>query len=200
MKLSLRKANKLQSRISNKLREVQSKLFVPQATYNIYTDVEDVMDSLRLKNEEFKSSWKDYNSLSDALAEVREIISVANSANGISNRLALISARELKLNTLQGIFGRLHIGFQPCPTKDEVERRLDGLIERFREGAASLRAEELVSFQFFSEEDVEDFENEILALKREIEILHDELEEINTRVTVDIPDSSVDLAKKFSIL
>ena len=187
MKLTLRKANAIQSNINEMIKGLD---LPTQVDLNEFEDVREQIQAVR---DRFWTHAATRNKLVMALYEIREKVAQANAESGINGYLTNVAYLEKQIGynnmlankgsqtALKVLNGRLR-----KQSEDSGDRRMYGF--------------EGVITSIFTEEEVEDFRRTAADLKRQKQKLQDELLELNIRTEIELDEETALFLEKADIL
>ena len=176
MKVSLRKANALQTAINDLLKEIE---FHSEVLLNEFKDPEQVIEETRnalLTNIERKGK------LLGALYSLRKDVGVANATAGIDERLTQVALIEKRL--------QMYAGLASLNTREDAAV-ISGKLEKIKkkDGAQPVYGykDEILS-SVLTEADIANFKARVSELKKEKQKLQDEILSINVKTEVELND------------
>jgi len=188
MKISLRKANAIQTAINEALASLKLE---PQVSINEFEDVDQKIDAAF---EEFYESNETRENLLDALFDIRSAVSAANSSSGINGLLAILAKNEKQIS-----FYRNLANMEPVTEKRVLNGKIKKIAER-SENSSMYGYSDEVRTSIFPSDVVENFKSNFAQLKREKQKLQDELLELNVRTEIELTSNTVETLEKVNIL
>lgn len=184
MELNLRKARKLESKISKLIVNERTSLN-PDKLVRINADVQtEVLPELLQARSEFLNKVSNINSLIDARFLIRRLIGESNESSGINSKINNKVILEHKLSTLNTINLVNILDTKLLEDESSVLRTSlsNGNGNRFG------RIETNFSANFLSDKDSEAFKNNKSELVKNIESIEDDLLELNysTKIKLDL--------------
>lgn len=188
MKISLRKANAIQTSIS----EAISALGL--VTQINVTEFENPTEKLEAAKKQFFVDIETRTSLLDALYEIRAAVSATNGSNGVNGLLVILAQNEKDIS----LYSKL------AQTPIQVDRTvMNGKIGKMRErkeDSYRYGGEDVVTTSIFSDDDIQEFKSGLATLKKEKQKLKDELLELNVRTEISLSDTVTNTLKGVNIL
>ena len=181
MKISLRKANVLQTGINDAIKNIN---IVDNVSINEFQVAEDVISA---KAKENIAAYQRKAALINVQYDIRNAVAEANSANGINGRLTEV-ARIDKLIALNQQLA----GFNVRTDAAIVAGKLDKIRNRKEDSRASLygHADE-VATGVFNQDTVDDFKATANKLKKDKQKVQDEILELNVRTEIVLSEQAV---------
>jgi hypothetical protein len=189
MKLTLRKANALQSSINEAIKNIQLKV---EVRLNEFQDATPVVEVARESLLEGLSRKRNLNTV---LYSVRGQVGKANSESGIDEKLTKLASVEKEI--------QLYANLSSMSVKlaDEV---LTGKLDKIRNANDDSRSvygrSDEVETSVLTEGDVAGFKAEIAKLKKAKQALQDAVLEANIRTQIELTEAEVSLLTKESLL
>ncbi len=190
MKITLRKAKALQTSIYE---VIQGLSLNPYVTIMEFDDAEKV---LKEANDKFLTAINTRDSLWAAYYTIRDLVAVANQNFGISKKLnekALIEKRISDLALTQGD-SYLQRNLNIIKSQQEKLTKIP-----VRESYAH-QSFESISTGIFTADQQSQTKMNLASLKKQRQIIDDELLEINVRNQIDLDDNTVNVLKSINIL
>ena len=187
MKISLRKANAIQSAIQEEMNSL-----------DLTTDVQiSEFEKPSVKLEEAQKRFFDNmeirSKLLKSLFEIRAAVSGANASNGINGLLAILAQNEKEI----GLYNKL----------SRLQAQIDIDIVRGKLAKIKGRADEAyrygdddVATNIFNDATIQTFKSKLASLKKEKQKLQDELLELNVRTEILLSSETENTLKSFNIL
>lgn len=188
MKISLRKANAIQSAITETMGSLKLET---EVSINEFEDADAKISSI-LK--EFNENNGVRENLLDALFEIRAAVSGANSSSGINGVLAILAKIEKQIT-----FYRNLAKLQPATEKRVLNGKIQKIAGRSDDSRIYRHSDEVIT-TIFEGNVIDNFKNFHAQLKREKQKLQDELLELNVRTEIELTDKTVDTLTKANIL
>ena len=181
MKISLRKANVLQTGINDVIKNIN---IVDNVSINEFQVAEDVISA---KAKENIAAYQRKAALINVQYDIRNAVAEANSANGINGRLTEV-ARIDKLIALNQQLA----GFNVRTDAAIVAGKLDKIRNRKEDSRASLYGHvDEVATGVFNQDSVNDFKATANKLKKDKQKLQDEILERNVRTEIVLSEQAV---------
>lgn len=190
MKISLRKATKLRNKVQERVNELYRDLSFTSIPVNVFDP--DPLKIVRGAQEDFVRTYALYTSRVGILFELRELIGVANATSGISDNLTKIAASTAQSNVIK----RVLRGTERL-SDDQITARVSGAQEKQK---GNSYASEEITFEFLDEATLIELKNHEIEIRRRIEELIDQNEQLNNTVTITISDTTVTWLKSDGIL
>lgn len=187
MKISLRKANALQTAISEALSGLD---FATEVAIN---EFEKPTAKIAEKQDAFFKNEQRRNALLDAQYQIRENVKQKNSSNGIDDRLVKVARLEKDVN-----FYSRFMKMEPALDNEVIVGKLGKL--KGQPDAAYYGREETVRTGIFAADVIVDFKGKVSSLKKSKQALQDELLELNVRNEIELNDNTVAVLKAENIL
>lgn len=187
MKVTLRKANVIQSSINETLKGLE---FNDAISINEFQDSSEV---LTVANDKFIANLIRRKLLMDALYEIRTLVGSANHQANIDGRLAEVGRLEKDIQ----FFGKV-----AAAKVRESESVIAGKLAKIRnrkDEAYYGRNEEVVT-SVFAADQIEKFKASLADLKKQKQKLQDELLEANVRTEIELSATTVSTLTKENIL
>jgi hypothetical protein len=201
LKVTLRKATKLRSKLLVKLTEAQNKTGAGSYRYGVdstFTANVSVYDAspiavLDTAREKYLASTKEWAELSGAYLGLRLAINAANHSSGISELLTRINSVDAELNMLRGVATAL-----PREADELVVTKTSAAKDRLATLAANTA--EVQTYHFLTDSDLETIKSQVNALEKTSVELHDEVERLNSVVELAITDELEEILKKYNLV
>lgn len=195
MELNLRKARKLESKISQLINDERRSLN-PDKLVRINADVQtEVLPELVQARQEFLDKVNNINSLIEARFLIRRLIGESNESSGINKRINDKVVLEHKLSTINAIdFNNL---FDSKQLEDESSIRRTAASNG---GDRFGRVETNFNASFLHQKDQEDFKSDRADLVKQIDNIEDELLELNYSTKIKLDTNVVGLLKANSLV
>lgn len=177
MKISLRKANAIQSAIQEELNVLELKTDIQ------INEFEKPSEKIKEMQTRFFENMKKRSALLNALYEIRASVSGENGKGGINGLLTILARNEKDIVTYNKLSRLL-----PQVDIEIIRGKLGKLKSRSEE---SYYNEGSVATGIFSEENIFDFKQKLALLKKEKQALQDELLELNVRTEITASPSTV---------
>ena len=179
MKLTLRKASALQQSIQETIRQIEVKTNI--ALNQFQGDA--VLTSAR--QTAIDNDSRRYN-LTKVLYTIRAKVGTANDANGISSKLTLAACIDKRVGQLQGLIS--------ADALQEDTVVVNGKLEQLRNDKSERRVygyQDTVNTGVFTAEDIARFKSEQQDLKKQKQVLNDEIHELNVRSEIELDENTV---------
>ena len=186
MKISLRKANALQTAISEALAGLD---FATEVAIN---EFEKPTAKIAEKQDSFFKNEQRRAALLDAQYQIRENVKQENSSNGIDDRLVKVARLEKDVS-----FYSRFMKMEPALDNDVIVGKLGKLKGQ---AEAYYGREEAVRTTIFTTEVIVDFKGKVSSLKKNKQALQDELLELNVRNEIELTANTVAVLKAENIL
>jgi hypothetical protein len=187
MKVSLRKANKIQVDINEVLKSI---LFKTEIEINEFQKPEQEISN---QSKIFFDNINRRNALLKSLYEIRKLVSSANSANGVDSKLADLAFLEKEV-----VFFTTHSKANVRLSPDVIHGKLAKISNRSDEGNYYSKSE--VETSIFTDDDINTLKTLLTVAKKEKQKLQDELLELNVQTTIQLSDETVATLKKEDII
>jgi hypothetical protein len=187
MKLTLRKANAVQTAINEAIKSLDLSTNV---TLNEFEDVE---DQIQLVRDRFQTHAATRNKLTMTLYEIRGKIAQANASAGINDHLTNVAYLEKQISHNTMLAGK---GAQTAL------RVLNGQVKKLsevKEDGFGYR-HNAVTTSIFTEEEIEDFKHNAAEFKREKQRIQDLLLELNVQTEILLDEDTATFLQKADIL
>ena len=181
MKLTLRKANVVQSSINEILKNMD---FSTTIKLNEFQDPEQV---LMKTHENFMTSIDRRDKLLSALHEIRALVGVANSTSGIDLLLTKSAHFEKQIQFYTSLCQISSVREDMLVIKGKLEKI------RTRKDEARIYREDEITTGLLVQEDIDKFKEHVNTLKKSKQKLQDEVLELNVRTEIDISQFVQDL-------
>jgi hypothetical protein len=181
MNITLRKANTIQTAISDLLKVID---FNTTVTITEFQDPNHLIDNAE---KTFAANLTRRDNLLTALYEIRKMVSKGNEAAGISERLATVAHLEKQIQFFSGLASR--------PAKDDtvvIEGKLNKIRNRKEDSRASLYGrDDEVSTSILEKDELEGFRQLVAQSKKQKQHLQDEILEMNVRTEFSLTGDTV---------
>ncbi len=187
MKLTLRKANAVQTAINEMVKGLDLSTTV---TLNEFEEVQEQIDAVRNR---FFTHNATRTKLVGALYEIRRKVAVANAEAGINDMLADVAALEKQIGYNNQLASK---GVQTAM------RVLNGQVKKNAEAKDDIYSHSRrdVVTSIFTEEEVEDFRRSAANAKREKQRLQDTLLELNVQTEIELDEETARFLERADIL
>jgi len=186
MKISLRKANAIQSAITDEINNIDLKTDV---TVNEFEILGEKVSQAETK---FFQNMEKRNALVEALYDIRAQVSGVNASSGINGLLTILAQTERDIQ----LYNRLS---RIQPSVDSVV--LEGRLEKIRQRKEDVYGrEEQVQTSIFNEATIDTFKSKLASLKKKKQKLQDELLEMNVRTEIQLEAKTVNILESINIL
>lgn len=195
MELNLRKARKLESKISQLINDERRSLN-PDKSVRVNADVQtEVLPQLVQARQDFLDKVNNINKLIDARFVIRRLIGESNENSGINKKISDKVVFEHKLSTINAIDFSSILDSKELEDESSVLRAaLINGTDRFGRANTSFNA------KFLHEKDEEAFKADKVALVKQIENIEDDLLELNYSTKIKLDNSLVTLLKANSLV
>lgn len=195
MELNLRKARKLESKISQLINEERRSLN-PDKSVRVNADVQtEVLPQLVQARQEFLDKVKNIQSLIEARFLIRRLIGESNENSGINAKINEKVVLEHKLSTINAI------NLVNLLDQKELEDEASVLRTALSNGGDRFgRVNTNFSANFLHEKDQEEFATEKVDLVKNIEEIEDKLLELNYNTKIKLDTNIVNLLKTNSLV
>lgn len=183
MKISLRRASQLELAIQDRVRSISSRIN-PSTQLSIHASVLSRRNEARQKLADLVNQ---IDQLESARYAIRQAISDANTAAGVSQCLTKIKHRKDRIERIAPL---ANAGV--AMTDNELETEMKAKRERYRKGADGY-SDETIHAGLLSEEDVQVYLIDFHAMQREVNSLQDELASLNNTTTIEIPEEDIEI-------
>lgn len=191
MKVTLRKAAKIRSKIENKLRDIYVQISYPVVDINVYDP--DPVEQFREAKRDFYRKYIEYTTLLNALVELRTLIANANANVGINTDLTKLAGLNARLSLVKK-YKNENNGL----TEDQLKARVNGLRERL--SLSEYATHEVIRVSFFDFDTQQEFVSEEYSLQNEVEHIVEEIERKNNTHYVVLNDDLVSVLNNFNLL
>jgi len=186
MKISLRKANMLQSAINEVIASLDLTVDVK------INEFEQPTDKVESAVARFTTNNARRAGLLDALYAMRDSVSNANTNNGINTLLATVARTEKDILLLSKL-----CKLEPAMDKDVIIGKLGKIKGRTEDYYGR---EDIVMTNIFDAEHIQKFKDELVLLKKTKVASQDKLLELNVRTEIELSDTVVELLKAENLL
>lgn len=186
MKLTLRKANTVQTAINEAIKGLDLSTSV---TLNEFEGVQEQIDAVRGR---FWKAAETRTGLVMALYEIRAKVAQANAASGINDHLARIAYLDKQISHNTMLAGK---GPQTSL------RVLNGQVGKDAEAKSDVYyGRQATTTSIFTEQEIESFKHAAADYKREKQRLQDVLLELNVQTKIELNEETVGFLEKADIL
>lgn len=196
MKLSLRAARKLETKIGKYLDEDTLKTSVK---VRVNTTTDNLVSALNSAREKTKKDFEEKLGLSSVRYTVRNLISKANASTGIND---LISQKVSEENTLKQL--KAVLTSEPRLEADELGDTLKLGQKRFEQAAPDQYGSRdnpvVTSFSVLTSADLEEYKKRATKLQRSVESVDNSLDALNHSAQVELTSEAVVLLQKHQLL
>lgn len=179
VKITLRKANALQNSINEALRHVDVKIKV---SLNEFQDAE---AAIAVAATEAKKNLERKSELTNALYEIRNAVGTRNASAGIDAKLTELARIEKQIQ-LYSVFLGTEVR--------EAAAVIAGKLDKLRSAEAKSRMYgygDTVDTSVFTADDIAAFKARVASLKKQKQVLQDEVLEANVRNDVTLTEATV---------
>lgn len=195
MKLTLRSARKLETKITKHLDETPVNT---SAKVRVNSDVNEVITSLDAAQKKAKEEISDRVKLVEIKYAVRQKIADANHSAGINALITEKVQQEQKVSQIKAI-----VGTSPRLSKEEITDTLRLGQTKLANGSQSRYGEDAsvsTTLSVFTETELESYKKDRVAAAKRIEAIEDQLTELNASTKVEIDEESVRLLQKYDLV
>lgn len=183
MKITLRKANAIQNSIQDHIKTIEVKT---QVSLN---EFQDAAGEIACAREGVVANDKRRASLTQALYGIRANVGRANAESGVADLLAQAAYIDKRIGQVKGLVESdvaedlaVVTGKLSKIANDKSERRIYGY-------------HDTVSTGVLTPEQIAEFKAEMLALKKNKQVINDKVLELNIRTEIELDSTTVDLLK-----
>ena len=188
MKITLRKANAIQTGINDILKTVE---FHTTAKLNEFEDPE---AKLGQAHAEFVQALSRKEELTSALFDIRKAVGRANLAANVDQMLAEIAFLDKMISMYQGL-AKLEVREAPAVLAGRLEKMRNSKEERY-----SLYGRDEINSSVFEQQDLDSFATKVAELKRTKVNLQDDLLEANVRTEIELNPVTAEVLKSVGLL
>ena len=186
-KITLRRAAKLRNRMMERLREISSTdLRRTAVNVNVYDP--DVIAQVDNETQAWNTAFARFTALSAALSEVRDLIGKVNASNGVDSLLT----SQVALLGQRAVLAEIASNVNVRPTNEQIKARIEGSINMAKTGAAPRRgygvSEDSHTISTITQEMRDAATNELQLVNRQLDIIQDRLESINSHSHIELND------------
>lgn len=181
MKITLRKANALQTAINDVIKGIE---FETSVNINEFQDPKTVIETAEAV---FAKNMQRRDALYSALYELRKLVSKGNDVSEISQKLADVAFLEKQISFFSGL-----------ASKDvrEADGVITGKLEKIRnrkdEGRASIYGyNDHVTASVLLQDDIDGFRKLVAHAKKQKQALQDQILEMNVRTEIPLSETTV---------
>jgi len=185
MKLNLKKARKLETKILSAINERLSL----SATVRVNADITDIEVKILNARKTAVDGIANKQALIDLRYKIRRLIAEANEQSGVSSLISdkvRLSAQKDLLN----VYISEEVGLEKEELEDEINQKRKDLN---KDGSFMRSKSALDSFDVLSKKDMDNFKNKRIDIIKEIEDIDDKLAELNYTTKITIDQSDIDL-------
>ncbi len=181
MKITLRKANALQTAINDVIKGIE---FNTSVSINEFQDPTEVITASEAV---FAKNMQRRDALYSALYELRKLVSKGNDVSEISQKLADVAFLEKQISFFSGLASK------PVRESDAViTGKLEKIRNRKEESRASLYGrDDTVDTSILLQDDIDGFRKLVAHAKKQKQRLQDEILEMNVRTEIPLSETSV---------
>lgn len=179
MKITLRKANVVQSSINELLKSLETKA---QININEFQDPETV---LRSAKDAFMSGVARKLSLLEALTDIRVLVGIANESSDINARLTHLACLDKQINLLSSFVAPVYLQTDLIIINGQLNKIKSSTVKD------SYYAKTDVTTGILSQEDIDFYTVSIKQLKKDKQKLQDKILELNFQTEIELSDSIV---------
>ena len=182
MKITLRKANAIQTSINDTLKGIEFKTEVAINEFQNPTDV------IKAAEEMFAKNMQRRDALYSALYEIRKLVSKGNDIAEVSQKLADVALLEKQIVFFSGLASK---------EVREDDAVITGKLEKIRndKGESSRRSiygyTDTVNASIFLKDDIDGFRKLVAHAKKQKQRLQDEILEMNVRTEIPLSEATV---------
>lgn len=181
MKITLRKANALQTAINDVIKNIE---FTTTVSINEFQNPQEVISAAEAV---FAKNMQRRDALYIALYELRKLVSKGNDVSEISQKLADVAFLEKQISFLSGLASK-----NVRETDAVINGKLDKIRNRKEDSRASLYGrDDTVDTSILLQEDIDGFRTLVAQAKKQKQRLQDEILEMNVRTEVPLSDTTV---------
>jgi hypothetical protein len=183
MKITLRKANALQTAIQDHIKTIEVKTSVSLNEFQVpQTELSAARDTL-ITNDTRR------NQLTKALYAIRAKVGFANATNGVSDLLTQAAYIDKRIGYVKGLV-------ESDAVEDEVV--INGKLDKIRNDKSDNRRSiygynDTVTTGVLTADQISGFRQEMLSLKKEKQGINDKVLELNVRTEIELDDDTVTL-------
>jgi hypothetical protein len=180
MNISLRKANAIQNRIQDLLKDIRIDLTVEINEFEDATTVIQKANNLLFANDARRQR------LLLALYNIRGLVGTANASSGIDIALTKSAFLDRRIAQLTDI-----VNTQPMKPVEVVRKQVEKLKQEVVDSRSIYGRKDTVSTSVVAESQVEQARKEILNLKKQKQQLNDQVLELNVKTEVPLSEDVV---------
>lgn len=195
MKLTLRAARKLETKITKAMEETPVSMAAKVRVSASATEVEQELDTAKSR---VKAELEERLKLVEIKYTIRQKIAEANHSSGVNELVTKKVMAEQKVANIKAI-----IGTTPRMSKEELGDTLRLGQTKLAQGSTSRYGEDAsvtTSLSIFTQSDLDSYKKEKVTLSKEIENIEDKLTELNASVKIEVDDESVKLLQKHNLV
>lgn len=189
MKLTLRKANALQTSIQDYIKSVK---VLSEISIN---EFQDAATEIAKARDEFYANYTSVQNLTKAMYDIRAKIGRANVESGVSDLLAQAAYVDKRLATLAGFVAK---------DLTEAQTVIDGKVAKLKaqpsETARYYGHNDKVEVSLINEDLMATMKAAQAALKKEKQAINDKVLELNIRTEIEIDSATVSLLQSVQLL
>lgn len=195
MKLTLRSARKLETKISKHLEETPVNM---GAKVRVNANVDEVISALDAAQKKAKDEIADRAKMVEIKYDIRQKIADANHTSGIN---ALITDKvkcEQKVSQIKSI-----VGMAPRLSKEEITDTLRLGQTKLANGSQGRYGEEAgvsTTLSVFTQQELDAYKKERVTASKQIESIDDKLTELNASTKIELSEDSVRLLQKYDLV
>lgn len=180
MNISLRKANTIQNRIQDLLKDIKIELTVE------INEFEDASMIIQKANNLLFANDARRQRLLLALYNIRGLVGTANASSGIDIALTKSAFLDRRITQLQDI-----VNIQPMKSIEVIHKQVEKLKQEVAESRNIYGRNNTVSTSVVADSQVEQARKEILNLKKQKQQLNDQVLELNVKTEVPLSEDVV---------
>jgi len=187
MLLSLRKARKLETKISN------FDICVPNSYIKILDAVDKKKVGVRIKatQNEFSKGTKDMLSLADIRHSIRDLISKANSTSGVNSLMGKKACLATKISVLRNAVSK---------ASDNTAADIVNKAAKIDKLASDRFTPERIDIPLLSEKEADKYREQIFEMNNQIEDISEDILILNNQTKVDIDEESIKILRRFKLV
>jgi hypothetical protein len=183
MKISLRKANALQTAIQDHIKTIEINTTVSLNEFQVPGSVLNTARATLVNNDEKRAK------LSKALYKIRAQVGRANVESGVADLLTDAAFLDKRLGHLKGLTDSKVV---------EADAVIDGKLQKLREGDAKSRIYgygDTVDTGVLAVDQMEGYKAEMRDLKKQKQSINDKVLELNVRTEIELAAETVEMLK-----
>jgi hypothetical protein len=194
MKLNLRRARKLETKINNKVKQLSNLELNTQTSVRVNADLQsEILPDLVAERTSFLSSLKNIQSLIDVRYNIRSRIGMANEAFGVNGKMLELNKLRSEFEIYQSYIGEFEVVDQKN-LEDEQSMYRSRLENGERFATSKFKA------SFLNDKDKDNFKSKAFDLLKKIDEIEDELLSLNYTNFVELDEETVKLLETNNLL